>query len=128
FQLILNMKKPFILLCMKELICLPSEDIIKSILDNYSSIEFYDNENNEEWSENKFIELLGQIRYYLAPDCDMISEEYRHCIPLVVYQPQMIISYEWNCQKDVINLYKQLTQLGYRIWLDIFQMEGEDTL
>ncbi|CAF1143141.1 unnamed protein product [Adineta steineri] len=155
FQLILNMKKPFILLCLKELIWLSSENLFKSILDNYSSIEFYDDEKNEEWSENKFIELLGQLRYYVAPDHDMISEEYHHWfvphlddliffksfnsynknnfilfnnIPLVVHQPQIIISYEWNCQKDVINLYKQLTQLGYRIWLDIFQMEGEDTL
>jgi hypothetical protein len=45
-----------------------------------------------------------------------------------VFHPQIIISYQWDCQRDVLSLYKQLTQLGYRIWLDIFQMGGGDSL
>jgi hypothetical protein len=49
-------------------------------------------------------------------------------IPLVVSHPQIILSYQWDCQKDVLHLYQQLTQLGYRIWLDIFQMGGGDSL
>lgn len=90
---------------------------------------------SNDWSENKFIELLCQIRYYVAPDPDIISEKYHHWfvprlnhIPLVVFHPQIVISYQWDYQQDILNLYKQLTQLGYRVWLDIFQMGGGDSL
>ncbi|CAF0844664.1 unnamed protein product [Rotaria sordida] len=154
FHLILNMKKPFILLYMEEQTW-PSESKLKSILDDFLYIEFYNDTKVNDWPENKFIELLSQIRYHVAPDPDMIREQYHHWfvprldnliflklsneqkqnnsisfndIPLVVSHPQIIISYQWDCQKDVLNLYKQLTQLGYRIWLNIFQMGGGDSL
>ena len=48
--------------------------------------------------------------------------------PLVVTHPQVMISYQWDYQTDIIVLYKKLTQLGYRCWLDIFQMGGGDSL
>ncbi|CAF1200470.1 unnamed protein product [Rotaria sp. Silwood1] len=154
FDLILNMKKPFILLYMDEQTW-PLESKLKSILDDHLYIEFYNHKKTNDWPENKFIELLGQIRYHVAPNPDMICEQYYHWfvprlnnliflkssneqeeniaisfndIPLVISHPQIIISYQWDCQKDILNLYKQLTQLGYRIWLDIFQMGGGDSL
>jgi hypothetical protein len=48
--------------------------------------------------------------------------------PLVVTYPQVMISYQWDRQPDIIDLYKRLTELGYRVWLDIFQMGGGDSL
>ncbi|CAF1465547.1 unnamed protein product, partial [Didymodactylos carnosus] len=34
----------------------------------------------------------------------------------------------WSRQKDILDLYKSLTLLGYRCWLDICQMGGGDSL
>ena len=48
--------------------------------------------------------------------------------PLVVAHPQVMISYQWDRQSDIVVLYHRLTQLGYRCWLDIFQMGGGDSL
>jgi hypothetical protein len=48
--------------------------------------------------------------------------------PLVVTHPQVMISYQWDRQTDIVALYHRLTQLGYRCWLDIFQMGGGDSL
>ncbi|CAF2897940.1 unnamed protein product [Rotaria sp. Silwood2] len=154
FHLILNMKKPFILLYMEEQPW-SSESKFKSIPDDYMYIEFYNDKMTSDWPENKFIELLGQIRYHVAPDPDMIHEQYHlwfvpridnliflkssneqkennsisfNDIPLLVSHPQIIISYQWDCQKDILHLYKQLTQLGYQIWLNIFQMGDGDSL
>lgn len=105
------------------------------------------------WPEERSIELLGQIRYHAAPDPDLISERYHNWFvrkvdnlifiqpskenktkyneptslkdtPLVITHPQLMISYNWDRQADILVLYKRLTQLGYRVWLDIFQMGG----
>jgi hypothetical protein len=154
FYLILKMKKPFILFYMEEHTW-PPEGPLQIILREYLYIPFSKDTTTNEWTENKFVELLGQIRYYVAPNPDLISERYRHWfvprldsliflksfteqkdnnslsfndIPLVVSHPEIILSYQWDHQKDVLRLYQQLIQLGYRIWLDVFQMGGGDSL
>jgi hypothetical protein len=33
-----------------------------------------------------------------------------------------------SLKKDILSLYKQLTQLEYRVWLNIFHMGGGDSL
>lgn len=48
--------------------------------------------------------------------------------PLIVTHPQVMISYQWDRQTDIVALYKRLTQLGYKCWLDILQMGGGDSL
>ena len=143
----LKMKKPFILL--------HTEGPLNSMFQESLYISFSHDKEDSQWSEAKFVELLAQIRYYVAPDPDSTSGHYRHWfvprlntliffrsssteknqfsnlftdIPLVISHPQIVLSYQWDCQKDALNLYRQLTQLGYRIWLDIFQMNGGDSL
>jgi hypothetical protein len=93
-------------------------------MSEYLFIRFFDRKNTGNtkfWPEERFIELLGQILYHVAPDPDMISERYHNWFvpkidnlifiqsskenktkdqsislkdtPLVVTHPQLMISY-----------------------------------
>ncbi|XP_050400000.1 uncharacterized protein LOC126817241 [Patella vulgata] len=42
--------------------------------------------------------------------------------------PDVFISYQWGKQKNIMLLYKRLTELGYQCWMDIYQMGGGDSL
>ncbi len=137
----------------------PPEGALGPIMSEYLFIRFFDRKNAgtaNYWPEERFAELLGQIRYHVAPDPDMISNRYSNWFlpqidnliflqpsksktdkvdstslantPLVVTHPQLMISYQWDDQSYIVALYKHLTQLGYRVWLDIFQMGGGDSL
>ncbi|CAF2920688.1 unnamed protein product [Rotaria sp. Silwood2] len=140
----------------------PPEGALGPLMSEYLFIRFFDkkaiNDPNY-WPDDKFTELLGAIRYYVAPDPDMITERYKNWfmprvenliflkqldkgttklqdstqssladIPLLISHPQIMISYQWDRQSDILVLYKRLTELGYRVWLDIFQMGGGDSL
>ncbi|CAF0891470.1 unnamed protein product [Rotaria sordida] len=156
-HLCVNTGKPIIPLQMEKQTW-PPEGALGPIMSEYLYIRFYDRKSNSDnyWPADKFTELLGQIRYHIAPDPDMISERYSNWFvprvdnliflqptsndnknkqvelkddtPLVVTHPQVMISYQWDRQTDIVALYKRLTQLGYRCWLDIFQMGGGDSL
>ena len=154
-RLNLKMKKPVIYLHIEGQ-SWPPEGSLKPILQHFLHIPFlHEKEESSQWPERKFLELLAQVRYYSAPDPDLAHGNYRHWfvprldtliffqssatekndlstlftdIPLVVSHPQIVLSYQWDCQKDALNLYRQLTQFGYRIWLDLFQMGGGDSL
>ncbi|CAF1275522.1 unnamed protein product [Rotaria sordida] len=140
----------------------PPEGALGPLMSEYLFIRFFDRKATNDpnfWPDDKFSELLGQIRYYVAPDPDMISERYKDWfvprvenliflkqpnkettkmqhgtqssladIPLLISHPQIMISYQWDRQSDILALYKRLTELGYRVWLDIFQMGGGDSL
>ena len=153
-HLSINTGKPIIPLQMEKQ-SWPPEGALGPIMSEYLFIRFFDRKNagnSNFWPEERFVELLGQIRYHVAPDPSMISEKYHNWFvpkldnlifiqpntkdqstslkdtPLVVTHPQLMISYNWDRQGDIVSLYKRLTQMGYRVWLDIFQMGGEDSL
>ena len=152
-QLAISTGKPLIPLQMEKQTW-PPEGALGPIMSEYLYIRFFDRKANDEtyWPADKFTELLGQIRYHVAPDPDMITEQYHNWFvprvdnliflqpttnekvtvkddtPLVINHPQVMISYQWDYQKDIVTLYEKLTQLGYRCWLDIFQMGGGDSL
>ena len=136
----------------------PPEGALGPIMSEYLFIRFFDRKSNVDnyWPAERFTELLGQIRYHVAPDPDMISERYRDWFvplannliflqpasnggkeqqdvwnnntPLEAANPQVMISYQWDRQADIVTLHNHLTQWGYRCWLDIFQMGGGDSL
>ncbi|CAF3933080.1 unnamed protein product, partial [Rotaria sp. Silwood1] len=59
----------------------PPEGALGPIMSEYLFIRFFDRKNagtTNYWPEEKFAELLGQIRYHVAPDPDMISNRYRN--------------------------------------------------
>ncbi len=121
----------------------PPEGALGPIMSEYLFVRFYDRKANDEnyWPADRFAEILGQIRYHVAPDPDMITEQYHNWFvprvdnliflqpttttttgkpivkddtPLVVTHSQIMISYQWDYQNDIIVLYKKLTKLGYR--------------
>ncbi|CAF4268347.1 unnamed protein product [Rotaria sp. Silwood2] len=136
----------------------PPEGALGPIMSEYLYVRFYDRKSNADnyWPKDKFTELLGQIRYHVAPDPDMITEQYynwfvpqinnliflqptstdgkdkkitlKEDMPMAITHPQIMISYQWDRQADIVALYQRLTRLNYHCWLDIFQMGGGDSL
>ena len=58
----------------------PPEGVLGPIVSEYLYIRFYDRQANDVnyWSADKSTELLGQIRYHVASDPDIITEQYRN--------------------------------------------------
>ncbi|CAF4753495.1 unnamed protein product, partial [Rotaria magnacalcarata] len=58
----------------------PPEGALGPIMSEYLYIRFYDRKSNSDkyWPADKFPELLGQIRYHVAPNLDMISSRYQN--------------------------------------------------
>ncbi|XP_046550241.1 protein tirA-like [Haliotis rubra] len=42
--------------------------------------------------------------------------------------PDVFISYQWGKQKQIQLMYKRLTEMGFTVWMDIYQMGGGDSL
>ncbi len=58
----------------------PPEGALGPLMSEYLFIRFFDRKatnNPNFWPDDRFTELLGQIRYYVAPNPDMISERYK---------------------------------------------------
>ena len=58
----------------------PPEGALGPIMSEYLFIRFFDRKGKDPnfWPAERFTELLGQIRYHVAPDPDMITDEYRN--------------------------------------------------
>ncbi|XP_046581524.1 LOW QUALITY PROTEIN: uncharacterized protein LOC124288969 [Haliotis rubra] len=109
------------------------------------------------WSAAKFQELLMQVNYNnVKPDEQKVEEEYKNwwCPVAEVIKidkkdvktmtaasqqkqeeveagsasPDVFISYQWGKQKQIQLMYKRLTEMGFTVWMDIYQMGGGDSL
>lgn len=58
----------------------PPASALGPIMSEYLFIRFYDRKSNtrDYWPEDKFAEFLGQILYHVAPDPDMITQQYHN--------------------------------------------------
>ncbi|XP_046377982.2 uncharacterized protein LOC124150105 [Haliotis rufescens] len=109
------------------------------------------------WSAAKFQELLMQVNYNnVKQDEKKVGKEYKNwwCPVAEVIKiekkdvkamtaasqktqqnvesgaasPDVFISYQWGKQKQIQLLYKRLTEMGFTVWMDIYQMGGGDSL
>jgi hypothetical protein len=79
-NLAISTGKPFIPLQMEKQTW-PPEGALGPLMSEYLFIRFFDRKATNDpnfWPDDKFTELLGQIRYYVAPDPEMISERYKN--------------------------------------------------
>ncbi|XP_067667247.1 uncharacterized protein [Haliotis asinina] len=111
--------------------------------------------DNRYWSAAKFQELLMQVTYNnVKPDEQKVEEEYKKWWSPVAdvikikkkdvktaasqqkqeeveagsASPDVFISYQWGKQKQIQLMYKRLTEMGFTVWMDIYQMGGGDSL
>jgi hypothetical protein len=59
----------------------PPEGALGPLMSDYLFIRFFDRKATSDpdfWPDDRFAELLGQIRYHVAPDPEMISERYKN--------------------------------------------------
>ncbi|CAD5114025.1 DgyrCDS3184 [Dimorphilus gyrociliatus] len=156
-----NLGKPMIPLLMEQL-SWPPPGPMGPIMSEYLYIKFFksndvEKDNKVFWMSAKFQELLMQLRYYAAPDVELIKKDslyYGWMTPpeeVIVIpdrkqkvgnnnskkeektvenekSPDVFISYQWDKQEQIKRLYKKLTEMGYHCWLDIMQMGGGDSL
>ncbi|XP_046377986.2 uncharacterized protein LOC124150107 [Haliotis rufescens] len=109
------------------------------------------------WSAAKFQELLMQVNYNnVKPEEQKVEKEYKNwwCPVAEVIKiekkdvkamtaasqqkqaevergsasPDIFISYQWGKQKQIQLMYKRLTEMGFTVWMDIYQMGGGDSL
>ncbi|XP_046373549.2 uncharacterized protein LOC124147003 [Haliotis rufescens] len=109
------------------------------------------------WSAAKFQELLMQVNCInVKRDEKKVGKEYKHwwCPVAEVIKiekkdvkamttssqkkqrevereaasPDIFISYQWRKQKQIQLMYKRLTEMGFTVWMDIYQMGGGDSL
>ncbi|XP_067667243.1 uncharacterized protein [Haliotis asinina] len=113
--------------------------------------------DNRYWSAAKFQELLMQVNYNnVKPDEQKVEQEYKNWWSPVAEvikiekkdvktmtaasqqkqeevergaaAPDVFISYQWGKQKQIQLMYKRLTEMGFTVWMDIYQMGGGDSL
>lgn len=79
-NLAINVDKPLIPLQMEKQTW-PPEGALGPLMSDYLFIRFFDRKATNDpnfWPDERFTELLGQIRYHVAPDPDMISDRYKN--------------------------------------------------
>jgi hypothetical protein len=134
--LAIQLNKPIIPLLIDPKLKWPPAGSLGPILSEYLFIRFFQRPNeltNDEryWPVDKFNELVMQVKQ-LIPTSALLNTSAKMPAnvtqPLAKESPEVFISYQWGKQKEIINLYNKLTDMGLTCWLDIYQMGGGDSL
>lgn len=130
-SLAVQLGKPIIPLLLDSKLKWPPAGSLGPILSEYLFIRFFQRlpkeATNDEryWPADKFEELAMQVKQ-LIPTSALSNQAVASS--LGGKPPEVFISYQWDKQKQIINLYKKLTGTGLTVWLDVHQMAGGDSL
>nr|XP_002738472.1 PREDICTED: uncharacterized protein LOC100375778 [Saccoglossus kowalevskii] len=102
------------------------------------------------WRSKVFTELLGEVIFYVSPDFNEATKDYRdwmialNDIPVrnltdlsssssesmqsATDIPPVLISYQWSMQHEAKQIYARLTKAGFSCWLDIFHLGGSECI
>lgn len=135
-NLAVQLNKPIIPLLLDSKLKWPPSGSLGPILSEYLFIRFFQRPpkevTNDEryWPVDKFEELVMQLKQLIPFTVN--RKEILNQAPKTREDnqpsPEVFISYQWDKQNQIINLYEKLTGLGLTCWLDIKQMGGGDSL
>jgi hypothetical protein len=135
-NLAVQLNKPIIPLLLDSKLKWPPSGSLGPILSEYLFIRFFQRPpkelTNDEryWPVDKFEELVMQLKQlipFTLSGKEVISEAAKDRDKKQP-SPEVFISYQWDKQKQIIDLFEKLTRLGLTCWLDIKQMGGGDSL
>ena len=130
-NLAVQLNKPIIPLIIEQGIAWPPAGSLGPILSEYLFVRFYQRPNEitsdeRYWPTDKFEELRMQILQSFPARVSNSSSA--SSAPATRAPSSVFISYQWDKQKQVTELYAKLEAIGVSCWLDIKQMGGGDSL
>lgn len=135
-NLAVQLNKPIIPLLLDSKLKWPPSGSLGPILSEYLFIRFFQRPPKElthderYWPVDKFEELVMQLKQLIPFTVNrksIVSQNPKER-EADKASPEVFISYQWDKQKQIIDLYEKLTRLGISCWLDIKQMGGGDSL
>jgi len=131
-NLAVQLGKPIIPLLLDSKLKWPPQGSLGPILSEYLFIRFFQRPNEitgdeRYWPVDKFNELIMQLKCLIPTSTSQLVAS-SPSSKIKIKMPEVFISYQWDKQKQIIQLFKKFQSIGINCWLDIYQMGGGDSL